>query len=243
MPARRAQPEVRESLVATPHGAALLRAHPASGPPRASVLLLHGAGSGSDAPILVALATRLAAGGLLALRLDQPYRVAGRRAPAPAPQLDAVVHAIAASVEPPVTLLVGRSSGARVACRVAAGPPQTVLGVVALGFPLVPPPRRPATQGPSSQRPASQRPASQRPGATRGAELAGAGVDVLVVQGERDAFGAPAAVAALRLDGVRVHAVAGADHAFASRSRDGRPAGAAVAEAVDVSARWLLARA
>lgn len=233
MPARRAQPEVRESLVATPHGPALLRAHPASGPPRASVLLLHGAGSGSDAPILVALATRLAAGGLLALRLDQPYRVAGRRAPAPAPQLDAVVRAIAASVEPPVTLLVGRSSVARVACRVAAGPPQTVLGVVALGFPLVPPPRRPATQGPSSQ----------RPGATRGAELAGAGVDVLVVQGERDAFGAPAAVAALRLDGVRVHAVAGADHAFASRSRDGRPAGAAVAEAVDVSARWLLARA
>lgn len=243
MPARRAQPEVRESLVATPHGPALLRAHPASGPPRASVLLLHGAGSGSDAPILVALATRLAAGGLLALRLDQPYRVAGRRAPAPAPQLDAVVRAIAASVEPPVTLLVGRSSGARVACRVAAGPPQTVLGVVALGFPLVPPPRRPATQGPSSQRLASQRLASQRPGATRGAELAGAGVDVLVVQGERDVFGAPAAVAALRLDGVRVHAVAGADHAFASRSRDGRPAGAAVAEAVDVSARWLLARA
>jgi len=243
VPARRAQPEVRESLVATPHGPALLRAHPASGPPRASVLLLHGAGSGSDAPILVALATRLAAGGLLALRLDQPYRVAGRRAPAPAPQLDAVVRAIAASVEPPVTLLVGRSSGARVACRVAAGPPQTVLGVVALGFPLVPPPRRPATQGPSSQQLASQRPASQRPGATRGAELAGAGVDVLVVQGERDVFGAPAAVAALRLDGVRVHAVAGADHAFASRSRDGRPAGAAVAEAVDVSARWLLARA
>lgn len=207
----------------TPHRPARLTHHRPAGRPRGSVLLLHGAGSDTSTPVLLGLADALAEGGLLAVRVDQPYRVAGRRAPAPAPQLDAVVRAVAATVRPAVTLAAGRSSGARVACRVAASPePPHLERLLAFGFPLLPP---------------------RRPGVTRRPELAAAGVPVLVIQGERDAFGAPADIAALALPGVTVHAVAGADHALASRRRDGRSPGAAVAEAVEVAARWLLASA
>lgn len=226
-------------LVVTPHGEARVVSHPPAGRPRTAVLLLHGAGSGTDVPVLLALADALAAGGLLALRVEQPYRLAGRRAPAPAGQLDAVVRAVAAHqamTATPVTLAVGRSSGARVACRVAAG--LGWRGVVAIGYPLVPP------SAPRSG-------AGSRPRPDRQAELAEAGVPVLVVQGERDAFGAPAQLADLGLAHVAVHAIAGADHALMSRRRDGlgpteavaQAAAEAVAEAVAVSAAWLLARA
>jgi predicted alpha/beta-hydrolase family hydrolase len=67
----------------------------------------------------------------------------------------------------------GRSSGARVACRTAVA--TGAVGVVCLAFPLVPPQRRDATGPPK----------------TRQDELDGAGVPVLVVQGENDRFGMP----------------------------------------------------
>ena len=72
-----------------------------------------------------------------------------------------------------VPLLVGgRSSGARVACRTALA--VGAKGVLALAFPLQPP--RPAGRSAPSRLP----------------ELIGAGVPVLVVQGERDVFGSAA---------------------------------------------------
>src|SRR2546430_9223414 len=63
----------------------------------------------------------------------------------------------------------GRSNGARVACRTARAVGASA--VIALAFPLHPP---------------------GRPENSRVAELRGAGVDVLVVNGERDPFGIPA---------------------------------------------------
>jgi predicted alpha/beta-hydrolase family hydrolase len=89
-------------------------------------------------------------------------------------------------------VLGGRSAGARVACRTATA--LRAAGVVALAFPLHPP---------------------GRPGRSRAQELTGAGVPVLVVQGETDAFGGPEAVAAA-LDGrpgASVYAVPG-DHSL-----------------------------
>ena len=105
-------------------------------------------------------------------RIDQPYRVAGRRAPAPAPRLDEAWLTVVAALRLrfPDRLLVtgGRSSGARVACRTATATGAS--GVVCLAFPLRPP---------------------RRPDAFRLDELLRAGAPTVVVQGERDPFGGP----------------------------------------------------
>jgi predicted alpha/beta-hydrolase family hydrolase len=105
--------------------------------------------------------------------ITQPYRVAGRRAPAPARHLDeawlAVARHLAGSVFAGVPLVFGgRSSGARVACRTAAA--GAAAAVLCLAFPVHPP---------------------GRPDRSRMHELDGVDVPVLVVQGERDRFGRP----------------------------------------------------
>jgi predicted alpha/beta-hydrolase family hydrolase len=164
--------------LATPHGPARAHVHPADGAV-AAVVLGHGAGGGVGAPDLrAATEAALGAGWSVAL-VEQPYRVAGRRSAAPAPQLDAAWAAVAEQLAtgplrglPLVT--GGRSSGARVACRTAAA--TGAIGVLCLAFPLVPPQRRDATGPPK----------------TRQDELDAVTVPVLVVQGENDRFGMPA---------------------------------------------------
>jgi predicted alpha/beta-hydrolase family hydrolase len=144
--------------------------------------------------------------------VEQPYRVAGKRAPVPAPRLDvafaAVAQAARAQVQAvgrrePVLLVGGRSSGARVACRTAAA--IGAQGVLALAFPLSPP-RAPGRERPS-----------------RLPELLGAGAPVLVVQGERDVFGSAdqlrveldaAKVSGEVSEEVIVSTAVGADHAL-----------------------------
>ncbi len=152
----------------TPHGPA--RAHPHRvDAPRALLVLGHGAGGGVTAPDLV-LATKVANEAEVGVVLvEQPYRVAGRRSPAPAKQLDAAWLAVVEQVRIDVPLLTGgRSSGARVACRTAAE--AGAAGVLCLAFPVHPP---------------------GRPEKTRLPELDAVEVPVLVVQGERDPFGMP----------------------------------------------------
>jgi predicted alpha/beta-hydrolase family hydrolase len=178
------------------------------------VLLLHGAGSGTGVPVLLQLHRALRVSGVRAARLDQPYIVAGRRTPPPASALDHVLDVVLDSSRGPF-VLVGRSSGARVACRAAARR-RDVRAVVAFGFPLFAP-----------------------SGASRAAELQAAGVPVLVVQGERDHFGSPEQVRAAAR--VQVHAVAAADHGLAARVSDGRSSQGCVAEAVAVATAWILA--
>jgi len=194
--------------VPTPGGPARVRL--TVGGRRGLLCLGHGAGGGTDAPDLLAVTAAVASAGWTVARIDQPYRVAGRRAPAPAPRLDeawtAVVLALAPSAGDRVLVTGGRSSGARVACRTAAA--VGAAGVVCLAFPLLPPARRAASTPPRS----------------RLDELVGAGVPTLVVQGERDPFGGPAEFPS----SVEVVAVPG-DHSL-RRSAD------AVASAV---VRWL----
>ncbi|WP_095212676.1 alpha/beta fold hydrolase [Frankia sp. AvcI1] len=187
-----------------------------------TVVFLHGAGSGVDTPLFEALAVRLGAAGVRVARLEMPYRVAGRRAPDRPARLDAVATAaIEALGTPRPLVLAGVSMGSRVAMRVAVG--SGARGVLALGFPL----RPPGTTAAGGPKPSRQ------------GELDGAGVPVLVVQGDRDAFGRPEPDPALDR---RVHLVAGGDHSFRTRVRDGRPAGDAVAEAARVGAAFLLDR-
>jgi predicted alpha/beta-hydrolase family hydrolase len=145
---------------------------------RGALVLGHGAGGGINAPDLTAAtAVALQAGFDVAL-VEQPYRVAGRRAPAPAPQLDAawltVISRLAGRELAGRPLVFGgRSMGARVACRTAAE--GHAVAVLCLAFPLLPPRRATARTAPIS----------------RQGELDGVAVPTLVVQGARDRFGMP----------------------------------------------------
>jgi uncharacterized protein len=159
--------------VETPHGPA--RVH-LDRVPRAwaSLVLGHGAGGGVGARDLVAAASAAKAQGLSVALVEQPYRVAGRRSPAPARQLDsawvAVVERLKTKELRGLPLIVGgRSSGARVACRTVdlTG----AAGVLCLAFPLRPPGRD----------------------VSRLEELEAVTVPTLVVQGSGDPFGMPPA--------------------------------------------------
>lgn len=165
-----------ESLIETAHGPArVYLTAPATG--SGLLVLGHGAGGGVTAKDLQATA-QVATGLDLAVALvEQPYRVAGRRSPAPAKQLDAAWTAVLMhlrSGRPDGPLIAGgRSSGARVACRTATD--VEAAAVLCLAFPLRPPGRTKAGE----------------PKPSRIGELDGAGVPTLVVQGESDPFGMP----------------------------------------------------
>jgi hypothetical protein len=160
--------------VDTPHGPARVHLHGAA-EPSGALVLGHGAGGGVAARDLVAATKAAQAIGVSVALVEQPYRVAGQRSPAPAGQLDAawiaVVEHLRGGPLADLPLVVGgRSSGARVACRTAA---QTgAAGVVCLAFPVHPP---------------------GRPEKTRLAELDAVAVPTLVVQGASDPFGMPPA--------------------------------------------------
>jgi len=169
---------VKTLEIGTPFGPA--RAHLTSADePRAALVLGHGAGGGVQAKDLVVVARVAHTVGLTVALVEQPYRVAGRRSPAPAHQLDAAWTAViddllAGELHGLALLVGGRSSGARVACRTAAA--TGAVGVLCLAFPLQPPRRAGAAHAPS-----------------RLAELDAVTVPTLVVQGTGDRFGMPPA--------------------------------------------------
>jgi uncharacterized protein len=147
--------------------------------PHGALVLGHGAGGGVQAKDLVAVARVAHSMGLSVALVEQPYRVAGRRSPAPAHQLDAawtavIDHLLAGELGGLSLIVGGRSSGARVACRTAET--TGAVGVLCLAFPLQPPRRTGAAPAPS-----------------RLAELDAVTVPMLVVQGTRDRFGIPPA--------------------------------------------------
>jgi predicted alpha/beta-hydrolase family hydrolase len=144
-------------------------------------MLGHGAGGSVTARDLVEARDAALSVDIAVALVEQPYRVAGRRAPAPAAQLDAawtsVVEALRAGWSHELPLVTGgRSSGARVACRTSGA--TGAVGVLCLAFPLQPP---------RGKRP--------EPLPTRLPELDAVEVETLVVQGERDRFGMPPAAA------------------------------------------------
>src|SRR5690606_22265670 len=84
--------------------------------------------------------------GCAAALVEQPYHVAGRRAPAPAAQVDPAWAAVAEHLTGGGTEFAGlplvtggRSFGARVACRTAEATGS--VGVLCLAFPTHPPGR------------------------------------------------------------------------------------------------------
>ena len=105
--------------------------------------------------------------------VEQPYRVAGRRSPVPAPRLDeawmaVVEHLRAGELGGNPLVVGGRSAGARVACRTAEE--TGAAAVLCLAFPVHPP---------------------GKPEKTRMNELDAVTLPTLVVQGMSDPFGMP----------------------------------------------------
>lgn len=209
--------------VSTPVGTArVLVDTPPGRPARGRLVLGHGAGGGTDALDLRAARDAGLAQGLQVVRVEQPWRVQARRVAEAPVRLDAAWRAVLAALDddrvlPPVVgplVVGGRSAGARVACRTAQD--TGAAAVLALAFPLHPP---------------------GRPERSRLDELRRPQVPRLVVQGERDAFGQPADA-----PGIRVHVVAGADHAFGVRRRDGRTAHEVTDEVAAVVGAWLRER-
>ena len=176
---------------------------PAAGEPSFLLVLTHGAGGGVGSPDLLAVAGAASRLGGTVARVTQPYLVKGRRAPGSPDRQDAawveLVAALRAAAGAGLPLIQGgRSNGARVACRTARA--VGARAVIALAFPLHPP---------------------GRPGQSRAAELAAAGTDVLVLNGERDPFGIPEGSGR-----TRVVVLAGETHALSRHPAEtGRAAG------------------
>ncbi len=174
-------------IIATPHGDARLVSS-RSRHPVATLLLSHGAGAGIDTIDLEALARVLPGQGITVHRLEQPWKVAGRKIATSPSTLDDALRAVADKIRPRTPMVVGgRSAGARSAARSARN--LGAAGCLALAFPLHPP---------------------GRPEKSRVDELRGSRVPTLVVQGERDTFGAPEEFPA----GTNLAVVPGGDHAF-----------------------------
>ena len=137
--------------------------------PRALLALGHGAGGDVGARDLTAVADAAVAAGVAVALITQPYRVAGRRTPAPAGHLDEAWREALADVRPGCPRRCWSAGGPaeHAACRTAVAIGAS--GIVALAFPEHPP---------------------GRPDRSRADELR-TGVPTLVVNGDRDPFGVP----------------------------------------------------
>jgi predicted alpha/beta-hydrolase family hydrolase len=175
-------------------------------PPAAVLVLAHGAGAGQRHPFMVAIASGLAARGIDVVTFDFQYMVQKRRVPDRAPVLEQrfreVVDAARAWSGARPLFIGGKSMGGRIATHLAAQRLEPLSGVVALGYPLHPP---------------------GKPDQLRVAHLPSITAPLLIVQGERDAFGTPdelqPAIASMKAD-VTLHVVAGGDHSlFVGRGR------------------------
>ena len=199
-------------VVATPHGDARLHTD-RSRHPIATLLLGHGAGGGPEARDLAALGSELPREGITVIRLEQPWRVAGRRVASAPKVLDECLVAVADQLRPRTPLVLGgRSAGARSATRTAHH--LGASGVLALAFPLHPP---------------------GKPEKSRLDELLGAGVPTLVIQGERDTMGAPEAFP----DHLDLSVVPTADHGFKTPARGGVSEAEAMAIVVESALEWI----
>jgi predicted alpha/beta-hydrolase family hydrolase len=164
---------------------------------------------------MVKVARAIADRGIEVVTFDFPYMEQKRKAPDKAPVLEAAfraaigeAHALIGSDH--AVFIGGKSMGGRMATHVAAGGTDLegrastsdlgpIRGVIALGYPLHPP---------------------GKPDQLRTAHLPSIKAPILIVQGERDAFGTPEELRPV-LGGltakVTMHVIAGGDHSLAVR--------------------------
>ena len=190
------------------------------------LVLAHGAGAGQRHPFMVTIARGLAERGIDVATFDFPYIREKRRVPDKAPVLEAafseaIVEARARVAAPHRLFIGGKSMGGRMATHLAAQGFEGLHGVVALGYPLHPP---------------------GKPEQPRVAHLPKIAVPVLIVQGERDAFGTPAELGPVIQSmpaPVTLHVVAGGDHSLAVRKSGGVTQKDVYATVLDTIAAWM----
>jgi predicted alpha/beta-hydrolase family hydrolase len=168
------------------------------------LVLAHGAGAGERHPFMVTIARGLAERGLDVVTFDFPYMEQKRRVPDKAPVLEAAFRENVAAARQRAganrrLFIGGKSLGGRMATHLAAEGLDGLQGVVLLGYPLHPP---------------------GKPQQPRVAHLPRVAVPMLIVQGDRDAFGTPdelrPVLAALRAP-TTLHVVEGGDHSLGVR--------------------------
>ena len=196
-------------------------------PAGALLVLAHGAGAGQRHPFMVGVAAALAARGIDVVTFNFPYMEQKRRVPDRAPLLEACFRAVVAAAMDQGRLrtrrlfIGGKSMGGRMATHLAAQGLDPLAGVIALGYPLHPP---------------------GKPDQVRTAHLPAITAPVLIVQGERDAFGTPEelapAIETMRAP-VTLHVVSGGDHSLAVK---GRSKNEALDTVTTVVAGWISAR-
>jgi len=147
-----------------------------SGRASSMLVLAHGAGAGQFSSFIVRFATGLAKRGIQVVTFNFPYMERGKKVPDRAPKLENAYRAIIGAVFErfaPVSLFIGgKSLGGRIASHLIAAEDELaskIAGLVCLGYPL---------HAPGSP-------------VLRDAHLPRIRAPVLIVQGERDAFGSP----------------------------------------------------
>jgi predicted alpha/beta-hydrolase family hydrolase len=117
-----------------------------------ALALTHGAGSNANAPLLVSLSRAFCEAGLVVLRYDLPFRVAGVGPTSPAVQArdrEGVVRAVQAlrQLVKGRVFAGGHSYGGRQTAMIAAERPGLADGLLLLSYPLHPPkkPEQPRT--------------------------------------------------------------------------------------------------
>ena len=198
-----------------------------TGPPDAAVRFLcaHGAGAGMETSFLKAIADLLAERSIAMYRFEFAYMAArrqgARKAPPKAERLMDEYRAAVAAVPAGAPLIIGgKSMGGRVASLVAdefyaAG---RIVGLACLGYPFHPP---------------------KKPEQLRTAHLLALACPALIVQGERDPFGARAEVEGYGVSpAIRFHWAGDGDHDLGPRSGSGFTRKGNLAAAADAVAEF-----
>ena len=177
----------------------------AEGNPAAVFVFAHGAGAGQHHPFMAGVARSIAAQGIDVVTFDFPYKRLQKSAPDRPPVLEQAfrdaVDAARGWSRAERLFIGGKSMGGRMATHLAAQGVASLSGVVCFGYPLHPP---------------------GKPDQLRVAHLGAIATPLLIIQGERDAFGTPEEIRP-HLDAmkaaVRLHVVERADHSLAVRGR------------------------
>ncbi|HLJ19628.1 MAG TPA: alpha/beta family hydrolase [Stellaceae bacterium] len=197
-----------------------------------ALLLAHGAGGNQTSPFMVDYAKRLAERGIDVATFNFLYSEQKRKLPDRNDKLEACWRALidaarAGALSPEIArgaiAIGGKSMGGRIASQVAAADAEGIAGLVLLGYPLHPP---------------------GRPEQLRTKHLPALAVPMLIVQGERDAFGTPdelRPVLRTLKASTELFVVEGGDHSFKVPKSAGTPQAQVHARVLDEIARWLRA--
>ncbi|MGJ9422483.1 alpha/beta family hydrolase [Aeromicrobium sp. CF3.5] len=186
-----------------------------------TLLLAHGAGAAMDSPWMNSVAGLLVERGVRVARFEFAYmaqrRTTGKRGGQPRAEAVLEEYRTAVTGVGGPVVVGGKSFGGRVASMIAddAG----AAGVVALGYPFHPP---------------------KRPDRLRTDHLLTLRTPMLIVQGERDPFGAVADVPGYGLpDSIEVHWALDGDHSLKPRRASGRTEVDNLADAADSIAAFV----